>query len=54
MKSKKYVVLIYRKTNPQKRDKITGEFMMWKREIVKFQKDSLKTEVLDKMNEYAF
>lgn len=54
MKSKKYIVLIYRKTDPLKRDKIIGEYMMWKREMVRLENDSLKTELLDQMNEHIF
>lgn len=53
MNEKKYIVLIYRKTNPTK-DSTTGNFTMWKREIVTFQNDKLKTETLDKMNEHLF
>jgi hypothetical protein len=53
MKDKKYVALIYRKTNPSK-DSTIGDFAMWKREIITLQADTLKTETLDKMNEHLF
>lgn len=53
MNEKKYIVLIYRKTNPIK-DSTTGNFTMWKREIVTFQNDKVKTETLNKMNEHLF
>ena len=53
MNSKKYIALIYRKTNPSK-DTSVGEFAMWKREIIRLQNDTLKTEALNKMNEHLF
>jgi hypothetical protein len=53
MNEKEYIVLIYRKTNPIK-DSATGNFTMWKREIVTLQNDKLKTETLNKMNEHLF
>lgn len=53
MKNKKYVALIYRKINPFK-DSTIGDFAMWKREIIKFQGDTLKTETIEKMNEHLF
>jgi hypothetical protein len=53
MKNKKYVALIYRKTNPLK-DSTIGDFAMWKREIIKLEVDTLKTETLEKMNEHLF
>ena len=53
MNSKKYIVLIYRKTNPLK-DSIIGDFAMWKREIVTLQNGNMKTESLNKMNEHLF
>ncbi len=53
MSDKKYIVLIYRKTNPTK-DSTIGNFAMWKREIVMLQNDKLKTVTLNKMNEHLF
>jgi len=53
MNDKKYIVLIYRKTNPLK-DSTIGDFTMWKREIVTLQNDNIKTETLNKMNEHLF
>jgi hypothetical protein len=53
MNEKKYIVLIYRKTSPIK-DSTTGNFTMWKREIVTLQNDKLRTETLNKMNEHLF
>lgn len=53
MNDKKYIVLIYRKTNPLK-DSTIGDFTGWKREIVRFRNDTLKTEPLNKMNEHLF
>jgi hypothetical protein len=53
MNEKKYIVFIYRKTSPIK-DSTTGNFTMWKREIVTLQNDKLRTETLNKMNEHLF
>jgi hypothetical protein len=53
MNAKKYIVLIYRKTNPSE-DSTIGDFAMWKREIVTLQSGNMKTETLDKMNEHLF
>jgi hypothetical protein len=54
LNSKKYLALIYRKTNTLLRDRLVGEFMMWKREIITYQNDTLKTERLQIMNEHVF
>ena len=53
MNDKKYIVLVYRKTNPLK-DSTIGDFAMWKREIVTLQSGIIETETLDKMNEHLF
>jgi hypothetical protein len=53
MNDKKYIVLVFRKTNPLK-DSTIGNFAMWKREIVTLQSGNMKTETLNKMNEHLF
>jgi hypothetical protein len=54
MNSKKYIVMIFRKTNKLKRDRTIGEYEMWKREIIRLEGDKIKTELIEQMNEHAF